>query len=106
VESEPRPPKNDIEQPQPGMTHTNAQLESEYVNMLLALDDIPQLHSLAANFFTWILLAGFILFPGTFDSIQTSGTLDPRLVNAVKHVPLCVISFFFVFNYNQLNANW
>jgi hypothetical protein len=69
-----------------------SQLDTQYVNMLLALDDIPSLHNIFAGFFNWILLAGFILFPGTFTSLQnlnvTNGQIEHKLLHAVTHLPL------------------
>lgn len=65
-------------------------IHTRYVNMLLALDDIPQVFSVMASFFTWILLAGFLLFPGTFTSLkqqQLNGT-EQQLLNVISHVPL------------------
>jgi hypothetical protein len=66
-------------------------MDTQYVNMLLALDDIPTLHNILAGFFNWILLAGFILFPGTFTSLKNlgaSGQAEQRLVHAVTSIPL------------------
>jgi len=70
-----------------------SQMDTQYVNMLLALDDIPALHNIAAQFFTWILLAGFILFPGTFTSLQNGNTTIPEtvrqeLLKVVTNLPL------------------
>jgi hypothetical protein len=70
-----------------------SQLDTRYMNMLLALDSIPRLHNLMAAFFTWILLAGFVLLPGTFTSLQRDDELnetEAQVLNAVKHVPLWV----------------
>jgi hypothetical protein len=50
--------------------------QTRYMNMLLALDDIPPLFNLMASFFTWILLAGFVLFPGTFASWKNQNTSE------------------------------
>jgi hypothetical protein len=64
---------------------------SQYMQMLLALDDIPMIYNLSASFFTWILLAGFILFPGTFTSLQTvdlGSGLGAALVNRIVNLPL------------------
>ncbi|OAX43436.1 hypothetical protein K503DRAFT_681200 [Rhizopogon vinicolor AM-OR11-026] len=72
-----------------GYTHTR------YVNMLLALDDIPQWFNMMASFFTWILLAGFLLFPGTFTSLkqqQISGA-EALVLNVISDVPLYVIAW-------------
>jgi hypothetical protein len=38
------------------------------MNMLLSLDTIPRLHNILVLFFTWILLAGFVIIPGCFTS--------------------------------------
>lgn len=38
--------------------------------MLLALDKIPRLHNILVQFFAWILLAGFVIMPGSFTSVQ------------------------------------
>ena len=69
-----------------------SQLDTQYVNMLLALDDIPSLHNILAGFFNWVLLAGFILFPGTFTSLQNlnvaNGQIEQQLLHAVTHLPL------------------
>ncbi|PFH51620.1 hypothetical protein AMATHDRAFT_142240, partial [Amanita thiersii Skay4041] len=80
------------------------QMRTRYMNMLLALDDIPQIYNIGASFFTWILLAGFVLFPGTFSSLRdlplgsSSGGGVPQevarnVLNAVNHVSLFVIAF-------------
>lgn len=69
-----------------------SQFDTQYVNMLLALDDIPFIHNTAAGFFSWILLAGFILFPGTFASLQNldvpADQVSGKLIHAVTNLPL------------------
>ena len=65
-----------------------------YMSMLLAVDKIPRIHNLAASFFTWILLAGFVLFPGTFTNLKNSGnTLTKEAIGIIDHVSLFVIAF-------------
>ncbi|KAF8628853.1 hypothetical protein AX17_005913 [Amanita inopinata Kibby_2008] len=81
----------------------NTSTVTRYMNMLLALDEIPRIHNMAASFSTWILLAGFVLFPGTFSSLKNLGLNEngnnvsqqvaKGLLNAVSHVPLFVIAF-------------
>jgi hypothetical protein len=44
--------------------------QTRYINMLLDLDTIPRMHNIFAAFFTWILLAGFVIFPATFTSLS------------------------------------
>ena len=68
-------------------------MDTQYVNMLLAMDDISTTHNLLAAFFNWIYLAGFVLFPGTFTSLkaltaENGGTVAAELVNAVTQLPL------------------
>jgi hypothetical protein len=77
----------------PGLPESRSQMDTKYVNMLLALDSIPRLHNMLSSFFTWILLAGFVLFPGTFTSLQNaqdgiSNEVGKQLLKAVTHVPL------------------
>ncbi|TFK69990.1 hypothetical protein BDN72DRAFT_839599 [Pluteus cervinus] len=96
----PPPPKptNKVTAVTNKIADTISAMESQYMNMLLALDKIPPAYTLLANFFTWILLAGFLLFPGTFTSLQTvqntsSNEVERKLVSAITHVPLFVIAF-------------
>lgn len=77
---------------------------SRYVQMLLHQDDIPLLHNILAGVFVWLLLAGFLVFPGTFTSLQQSvaskgkdahtlGDQAARLiVRSIKNIPLLVIA--------------
>ncbi|TVY56181.1 hypothetical protein LSUE1_G009381, partial [Lachnellula suecica] len=72
-------------------------VQTRYMTMLLALDTIPRLHNIAASFFTWILLAGFVIFPGTFTSLQSldtssDSTTTTAILKSVKHIPLLVIA--------------
>ena len=69
---------------------TPSQMETQYVNMLLAKDKIHIVYKALAGFFTWILLAGFILFPGTFTHLQNAdlGATGEEVLDVIKHVPL------------------
>ncbi|KIJ62240.1 hypothetical protein HYDPIDRAFT_30509 [Hydnomerulius pinastri MD-312] len=73
----------------------SGQTQTRYVNMLLALDDIPPLFNLLASFFTWILLAGFVLFPGTFASWknQPAGDTESQILGLIDNIPLYVIAW-------------
>lgn len=46
--------------------------ETEYMHMLLHLDRIPRIYNFLAGLFTWILLASFLIIPGTFTSFKNS----------------------------------
>ncbi|KAF7313844.1 hypothetical protein HMN09_00541900 [Mycena chlorophos] len=81
----------------PATLRREASRNTRYMNMLLALDGIPRLHNMLAGFFTWILLAGFVLLPGTFTSLQNSSASQTgdgaRVLEAIQHLPLFVIAF-------------
>lgn len=70
--------------------------------MLLELDNVPRLHNILASFFTWILLAGYIVFPATFNKLQTDEDLDKEANSALKahaletvrNVPLLYVAAF------------
>jgi len=67
------------------------------MTMLLAMDTIPRWHNLLSSFFTFILLAGFVIFPSTFTNISASEAIASahtatEILNSVKHVPLLVIA--------------
>ena len=71
--------------------------QTRYVDMLLGLDEIPRSHNLFASFSTWILLAGFIVIPGTFEGVADSKMLqegakhnqvEHAVLNTVKHASL------------------
>ncbi|KAJ7621140.1 hypothetical protein FB45DRAFT_980738 [Roridomyces roridus] len=95
--AEPRPSKSEAQRPPLPMTRSEMQqMDTKYVNMLLAVDSIPWLYNILANFFTWILLAGLVLFPGTFANLQSSTNQNGIVVAAVdvvEHVSLFVIAW-------------
>ena len=71
--------------------------------MLLSLDQIPRLHNILASFFTWILLAGYIVFPATFTSLQNNdeiqseadrNVVEAKILGQVKNAPLLYIASF------------
>lgn len=71
----------------------SSQMGTQYVNMLLALDDIPSIHNWAASFFNWIYLAGFVLFPGTFTSLKNLGAnqgnaVAAQVIHSITQLPL------------------
>ncbi|OJJ65508.1 hypothetical protein ASPBRDRAFT_139881 [Aspergillus brasiliensis CBS 101740] len=55
---------------------TNPAIQSRYVDMLLETERIPILHNLIASSCTWLLLAGFLVFPGTFSTLQDTALAD------------------------------
>ncbi|KAG4416753.1 hypothetical protein IFR04_010082 [Cadophora malorum] len=85
--------------PNGGLNRQNS-VQTRYMNMLLAMDTIPRMHNIFAAFFTWILLAGFVVLPGTFTSLQTledkpevsSSETASAILKTVKNIPLLVIA--------------
>jgi UPF0716 family protein affecting phage T7 exclusion len=66
------------------------QMETQYVNMLLALDGIPRTHNILVAIACWIVLAGFLILPGTFTSLsqqQQQGFAGAAL-DVINHLPL------------------
>lgn len=52
------------------------------MEILLTLDKIPRLHNILASFFAWVLLAGLVILPGTFESgpkFTTGATTHPEI---------------------------
>jgi uncharacterized iron-regulated membrane protein len=49
--------------------------ETNYINMLLQLNTIPGVYNILAGLFTWLVLAGYIVLPGTFTSLRNSQTV-------------------------------
>jgi hypothetical protein len=84
---------------------TTAKLTICSMEMLLHLDRIPKLHNIMAASFGWILLAGFLVIPGTFTNFKDSKTFQNAsgddaseiansIVDAVDNVPLVYVSAF------------
>lgn len=74
-----------------------APVQTQYMRMLLALDAIPRVDNLLACSFACLLLAGFVLFPGTFATLQSIKVDDgvdgvqqteAYVLYAVNNVPL------------------
>lgn len=65
--------------------------------MLLALDAVPKWHNILSAICAWILLAGFVIFPGTFTSIQDIdenaedwNDVERWILRRIKNIPLLV----------------
>ncbi|ROV89375.1 hypothetical protein VSDG_08650 [Cytospora chrysosperma] len=73
-------------------------LNTRYMEMLLSLDNIPRIHNILASFFGWLVLAGFVVFPGTFTSIEDLSDhpgLDPEaghILDHVQNIPLLIVA--------------
>ena len=57
----------------------------------MLLQDVSIWNNLLAMFFTWILLAGFLVLPGSFQTLESlpiKSTAFKDMLAAVKHLPL------------------
>lgn len=79
-------------------------LETRYVRMIVEADEIPFQYNALASAAHWILLAGYLVMPGTFTSLQTSNALKNDLVqseagelvlNTIQNPPLLATACFF-----------
>ncbi|KAM3075082.1 hypothetical protein ACMFMG_007460 [Clarireedia jacksonii] len=86
----------------PTVLNRQTSVQTRYMNMLLSLDDIPRLHNIYVAFFNWILLAGFVIFPGTFTSLSTltpspsspTSAAEARILSTIKNIKLLYIASF------------
>ncbi|KAL3459607.1 hypothetical protein BJX64DRAFT_279113 [Aspergillus heterothallicus] len=81
---------------------TTLTVETEYVRMLLELQNIHWMYNSAASLATWTLLAGYLVIPGTFTSLQQSDTVENRLfqnqgenviLKTIQNPPLVAIAW-------------
>lgn len=97
-----RDPEHHGKDDKPKQIQRTDTIHSRYVQMLLDVDEIPLSHSILASFFVWLLLAGFLVFPGTFTTIQKSieskhpqewgDETTGKIFKSVKNIPLLVIA--------------
>jgi hypothetical protein len=76
-------------------------MRSQYTNMLLEWGDIPLSDILYAGIFQWLLLAGYMVLPGTFVSLQKSEAVQEGLrgngaeeavLHTIQNPPLLAIA--------------
>ncbi|PGG97522.1 hypothetical protein AJ80_09691 [Polytolypa hystricis UAMH7299] len=87
-----------------GQSFPSTSSDAQYVEMLLGLDYIPWAHNFLAGLSNWMLLAGYLVVPGTFTSLQKSDAVKDRLdgqgveqallLNAIQNPPLLLIACF------------
>ncbi|KAI0017452.1 hypothetical protein F4780DRAFT_593177 [Xylariomycetidae sp. FL0641] len=81
----------------PRLQHQNTSFQTQYMTMLLSLDDVAARHNVLAAASTWALLAGFVVLPGTFAGLSSSSSssdniIPDEVVEQVRHIPLLVIA--------------
>jgi cytochrome bd-type quinol oxidase subunit 2 len=69
--------------------------------MLLGLDQVSPVHNFLASLCVWILLAGYIVFPATFTTLQNEEVEDEEdnrikaaALKTVRNVPLLYVASF------------
>jgi hypothetical protein len=91
----------------PGIRHTNTNLtvETEYMLMVLELENIHWCYNFLSSFASWVLLAGYLVIPGTFTTLQKSenlksGLQDDRagkaILSTIQNPPLVAIACSFL----------
>lgn len=80
---------------------SRSMIETRYTRMLLESSDISWFSNFLAEAANWALLAGYLVIPGTFTSLQKSGALHKGLnkdeagqaiLNTIQHPPLLAIA--------------
>lgn len=87
-------------------------MQTRYDQMLL--DEVPWYLNLLSELAHWALLAGYLVIPGTFTSLQKSDTLEKDLgkteagkaiLNTIQNPPLVAIAVF-LFSLGILLTAW
>ena len=88
----------------PGTLQRIPSVQTRYMDMLLSQDTIPRLHNILASFLQWVLLAGYLVLPATFNSIRNSDQVQSSsedgniaattALAAVKNLPLLYVGAF------------
>jgi hypothetical protein len=77
-----------------GSSGSMSVVQSRYTDMVF--EEVPRTHNLLSGLFTWVLLAGFVVLPGTFSTLEgfqsTSGEFQ-KVLRSIHHLPLCVHFF-------------
>ncbi|KAH6625919.1 hypothetical protein C7974DRAFT_209651 [Boeremia exigua] len=81
--------------PRPALQRRRTTARTRYIDMLLGLDTVPPLHNILASAAVWVLLAGYLVFPATFNSLSRSAlddkadtTLKAKALATARNVPL------------------
>jgi hypothetical protein len=88
-------------QKRPALQRSRTTARTRYIDMLLGLDHVSPLHNILASLSIWILLAGYIVFPATFNKLQNEDlnrkadtSIEKHALNTVRNVPLLYVAAF------------
>lgn len=92
----------------PALPKRTSTMDSRYVQMLLAHDSVTRWYNFLAAFCSWLVLAGFILFPGTFTNIQELETVNNVQVQKASVALLNFVGAYRIFlsrsdDFDQVN---
>lgn len=85
---------------------------SNYNELIVESYKTPEMFNVLATIFLWTLLAGFVVFPGTFTSLRNTSSLNSsvpgRVVQrTIQNIPLlAVAAFFFVLGTAGIGWLW
>ncbi|CAI7615478.1 unnamed protein product [Penicillium pancosmium] len=77
--------------------------ETRYIRMIVEADEVPWQYNMLASAAHWILLAGYLVVPGTFTSLQKSDTVSKDfmaseageiILDKIQNPPLLAIACF------------
>ena len=76
---------------------TNNEPPTPYMEMCTQANKVPSIYNILAALFSWLMLAGFVVLPGTFTSLKYSTTLSSSkggeiVQKTVQNVPLLLIA--------------
>ena len=69
----------------------HAYIKSRYLEILVKAVEMSLWQNTLATFFTWILLSGFVVLPGSFqtlDTIPIDSTVLKKVVSTVENIPM------------------
>ena len=77
-------------------------MQTPYMVMVLEANEVPARINLLASLYLWLTLAGFVVFPGTFSSLQNSSKLvnsegGKFVQHTVENAPLLPLAFICCF---------
>jgi hypothetical protein len=85
----------------PDLQRRRTTARTRYIDMLLGLDHVSPFHNILASLSVWILLAGYIVFPATFNTLQkdkyddkADTELEQHALDTVRNVPLLYVAAF------------
>ena len=72
-------------------------MQTSYIIMSLQVNEVPTQHNILAALYSWLILAGYVIFPSTFTFLKNFHTLDSStggkiVQDMVQNVPLLLLA--------------